>query len=661
MKTSQSTGRWQGIAGVAALFLGLVALNVLVAGFRWRADLTDEKLYTLSAGTRSLLRSLPRPVQFKLYATRGETMPIPLRQYADRVHDLLREYARLSGGRVTVEVYDPRPDSDEEEWARKYGIEGRALTAADGGPAIFLGLAAVSGTREASLPFLSPEAEPRLEYEITRMLHEVTRSARPRIGLLNSLNVLGAPASPFAPGRGAEPWAFARELQALYDVVSVDPGAEVLPENLTALVVIHPQELSDRLLYAIDQYVLGGGHLLAFVDPMCVADLERQDPRMMQFGFMGAKSDLNRLTQSWGFVLNPMLVCDPVAATMVRAGGGPPQRNTAWLSLGEDALDRSEIASSGLNDLMIPFAGAFAGSAAPGLTLTPLVQASPAAGLADVMSAMGGSDLSLAPAPDPTARLIALRLSGRFPTAFPDGKPGATDAGGTPSASDEESGTPDSASKKTTDTAADTAKKDDVPSAAAESAPRHLKEGVANGVVVLVGDVDLIYDRFAIERGNFFGYEVAQLANDNLNFAWNLVEQLAGSEELIGLRSRGRFSRPFHRVQEIDRRAQAQWRAEEERLMAQLQQTRQRLAELRRTADPSQQTILTEEQRREIERFRNEQFQTERQLKEVRKQRTREIERLGWSVKIANLATMPALVGVFGIVRLAVRRRRASR
>lgn len=662
MRTSQSRDRWQGVAGVAAFFLGLVALNALAAGFRWRVDLTDEKLYTLSAGTRSLLSTLPRAVQLKLYATRGEAMPIPLRQYAERVQDLLREYARLSGDRITLEVFNPRPDSDEEEWARKYGIEGRSLDSLGGGPTIFLGLAAVSGAREAVLPFLSPEAEPRLEYEITRMLHEVSRTARPRVGLLSSLDVMGSPASPFGPGRGAAPWAFAQELQALYEVVRIDPGADALPENLTALVVIHPQSLSDSLWFAMDQYVLGGGRMLVFVDPLCVADLERQDPRMMQFGFMGAKSDLNRLTQSWGLVMNPMLVCDPVAATAVRAGGGPPQRNTAWLSLGEDALDRGEIATHGLHDLMIPFAGAFSGTPASGLTLTPLVQGSTAAGLTDAMSALGGGDLSRAPAPDPTARWIAVRLAGRFPTAFPDGKPGAKRP------DDETPGALEAESKPTSETAGETpnapagemeTEEASVTAAKPEAPP--LKEGVANGVVVLVADVDLIYDRFAIERGNLFGYEVAQLANDNLNFAWNLVEQLAGSEALIGLRSRGRFSRPFRRVQEIEWRALAQWRAEEERLMEQLQQTRQRLADLRRTADPSQQTILTEEQRREIERFRNEQFQTERQLKEVRKQRTRDIERLGWTVKITNLATTPALVGLFGILRLSARRRRANR
>lgn len=658
---STSTGRWQGAAGVAALFIGLVALNALASGLRWRADLTEEKLYTLSAGTRALLRSLPRPVQLKLYATRGEAMPIPLRQYADRVHDLLREYARLSGGRVTVEVYDPRPDSDEEEWARKYGIEGRALDPLGGGPEIFLGLAAVAGAREAVLPFLSPENEPRLEYEITRMLHEVTRTARPRIGVLSALPVLGGAANPFAPARGAAPWVFAQELQALYEVVPVDARGNSLPENLTALIIIHPQNLSDELLYAVDQYLLSGGRLLALVDPLCLADLEQQDPRMMQFGFMGAKSDLNRLTEKWGFVLSEMVVSDPTAATPVRAGSGPPQRNTAWLSLGETAVERGEIALSGINDLMLPFAGAFVGSPASGLTMTPLVQTSTAAGFTDSMTVLSGGDLSRAPKPDPTARLLAVRLAGRFPTAFPEGKPGAKSAEPTKEKNDAENPEGESGGAreaKTSDvaTGGEAAKTE---AGAADAA--HRKEATANGVVILIADADLIYDRFAVQRGNFFGYEVAQLANDNLNFVWNLVEQLAGSEELIGLRSRGRFSRPFHRVQAIEQRALEQWRAEEERLMEQLQQTRRRLAELRRSADPNQQTILTEEQRREIERFRNEQFQTERQLKEVRKQRTRDIERLGWAVKIFNIATMPAAVGLYGIVRLTARRRRANR
>lgn len=675
MKRLSHTERWRTAAGAGALFVALLAINVVASAFRLRVDLTDERLYTLSEGTRSFLRMLPRAAQLKLYATRGEAMPIPLRQYARRVEDLLREYVRLSRGKLTLEIYDPRPDSDEEEWARKYGIEGRSLDFLGEGPAVFLGLAAVSGSREGAISFLSPENEPRLEYEITRLLHEVTRAQKPRVGLLSPLNLLGGPGNPFG-GRPSPAWTFARELQALYEVVSVSPTDDRLPENLSALVIVHPREVDEDLLYAVDQYVVGGGRLLVFMDPLCLADVESMGPMGSPFGLSGARSDLNKLTEAWGIVMNPMLVADPLAATAVRAGDGPPTRNAAWLTLRGKAIETGEIATSGLNVMMLPFAGALSGTAATGLTMTPLLRASESAGLTDPMEATMGGDPGRNLKPDPTARLLAVRLAGRFRSAFPNGPPNRQKE----EKRDEEKKEPAAEAATTAQTsspggsdAAEHGEGAPAPSDAREPAadmpsvkkndsmpPAHLKEGSSTGVVVIVTDVDLLYDRFAIERRSFFGYEVAQLANDNLNFAWNLVEQLAGSEALISLRSRGKFERPFHRVQKIEQRALAQWRAEEERLMAQLQRTRERLAQLRNISDPNQQVIVTEEQRREIERFRKEQFETERQLKEVRKQRRRDIERLGWLVKTVNLAAVPLAVAVFGVAHGVARRRRAA-
>lgn len=674
MKASILKLRGRGAIGAAALFVLLVAINGVVAGLRWRADLTDERLFTLSEGTLGLLRALPRSAQLKLYVTRGEAMPIPLRQYAQRVQDLLREYVRAAGGRVTLEVHDPKPFSDEEEWARKYGVEGRSLNPLGGGPEIYLGLAAVSGTREAVLPFLSPENEPRLEYEITRMLHEVTRARKPKIGVASSLGLFGAPPSPFGGPRPTAPWTFIRELQALYDVTEVSLTDDRLPEELTALILVHPRDADESFLYAVDQYVVHGGRLLVFTDPLCLAELENRDPRRMALGGMGAQSDLNRLTQAWGLSTPASLAADPAAATPVRAGEGPPRLNLGWLSLREDALARDEIATSGLATLMLPFAGAYSGTAPEGLTLTPLLQTSAEAGWSDPAMILMGGDLSQPPPPDPAARLIALRLTGFFPSAFPDGRPGEKKPEGAATA-ETPAPAPDSA---TAEPAANEARADaEAPAAAKDAAaaatppatepapspdgrPPHLKKGIASGTAILVADVDMLYDRFAVERANFLGYEMAQLANDNLNLAWNLVEQLAGSEALIGLRSRGRFDRPFRRVLEIERRAAAQWRAEEERLQEQLRQTRERLAQMQARRDPNQQVILTEEQRREIERFRNEQFQTQRQLKEVEKNRRREIEQLGWTLKLINLGAAPTAVAVFGLVRGWRRRRRAG-
>ncbi len=634
--------RARGLLGVLLFGALLVGVNALVAGLPWRADLTEEHLYTLSAGTKQLLAGLDRPVVLTFYATTGDQVPIPVRQYAKRIEDLLREYVLHGGGNVKLEVEDPQPDSDAEEWAQKFGLQAAPMALLGGGPDLYLGLAAVSGPRDASIPFLSPDAEPQLEYLVTRLVHEVSLAARPKVGLLSSLPVTGRPpATPFGPPQGGgKPWAAVEELKKLYEVVEVEPGAETIPEEVTALVIIHPRDLSGKTLFAIDQFVLQGGRLLAFVDPACLAQMESeaQNPYRNMMGMSSSSSDLNRLTSAWGLRLDAeRMAADPMAATPVRSGEGRVKRNASWLSLRGENVDRGDVAISGLEFLMLPFAGAFEGGPAEGLTMTPLLFTSKEAGLTETMQVMLPGAASAPPPAAGKALPVAVRLTGLFKTAFPEGAPAEPPAGGE---GDE------GASGET--------EKPEPP------AGDVLAAGTAPGVVVLVADVDLLYDRFAVEPVNFFGYQGYQMANDNIGFLLNMVEQLAGSEVLIGLRSRGTYDRPFTRVLEIEQQAAARWRREEQRLQARLDETRRRLEELQASRDPGQKLILTDEQRAEIEQFRDEQFRTQRELKNVRKDMRRDIERLGWLLKLVNMAAVPVLVAAFGLYHGAARRRRAG-
>jgi ABC-type uncharacterized transport system involved in gliding motility auxiliary subunit len=611
-----------GLAGLLVLAAILVLLNGLAGALRWRADLTGEKLFTLSDGTRAMLKDLNTPVTLKLYFSRTTAGSfIPLKQYADRVLDLLREYERAGRGRIILEVYDPQPDSDEEEWAQRYGVTAQPLGMA-GGPSLYFGLVGVSGTREAALPFIAPRLESQLEYLVTRIVHEVTHDQKPTIAVMSALPVMGAPRQPFTPTPLAtRPWLFVSELQRQYRVIALPPETTAIPDDVQTVIVIHPKEWSAATLYALDQFVLRGGRLLAFVDPLCLAEQETMPE--LQGGRFGTASDLNRLTAAWGAHLVPMeVVADPSAASQVSYAQGGSELNPAWLSLGPAHLDRQEIATASLESVMLPFAGAFDAAPTGGVVRADLARTSDRAGFLKVFELMAPPGTPRTPR-QPGVKDLMVRLTGRFVSAFPGGPP-STDGGEHPAPAD------------------------------------HLAESVQEGAVVLVADVDLLYDRFCVRELNFFGQILHEPRNDNLNLALNLVEQLSGSEALIGLRGRGTFQRPFTRVQELEQIARQRWEQEEIKLQQKLRDTQTRINELQAAKDQDQKFILSPDQRREIENFRQQRFETQQQLKQVRKSLRRDIERLGLQVKVLNLAGAPAGVALFALFHWWRRRRRAA-
>lgn len=629
MKKRHVIASASGLAGLLIVLGIVIAVNVILRTVRVRSDLTEDRVYTLSPGTKSLVGGLPRTVTLKFYFSRGGAIPVQLRQFGQRVADLLREYEAAGRGRVVLEFHDPAPDSDEEEWAQRYGLTPQALNAGGFSPDVYLGLVASCGTKEAVIPFLAPSMEPQFEYQITRLIHEITRPARARIGVLSSLPVMGAPPQMGMPPTLSRGWALAGELRRQYDVVPIDGSAARIPDDVGTLLLIHPKRMSDRMMYAIDQFVLRGGRLLAFVDPLCVTEREAMG-EYNPYGGADFSSDLPKLFQAWGIEYSPMdVAADAAYASQVSFGPQGSERLATWLSIRAGGIDRDLIATSALELLMLPFAGGFHGTPAEGLTLTPLVHTSPGAALVSSFEAAQMGPQKMQNARAQGQMNLAVRLQGTFRTAFPNGQP-------------REPESPEGEQ------------------AAEAGLPPPLKESRTNGVVVLVADVDLLYDAYSLRAMNFFGQPLYQPINDNLNLALNLVEEMAGSDALIGLRSRGRFIRPFDRVLEMERRAQEQWQQEEIKLMTRLQETQARINELQSTKDEDQEFILSPEQKKEIENFRQERFETQRQLKQVRKNLRSEIERLGVVVKAINLAGMPLVVAAFGLVH-GLHRRRASR
>lgn len=617
-----------GTAGLLVVLAILVVLNMVVSPFRLRKDFTEEKLYTLSQGTRELLADLPREVTLKFYFSKSSAdVPITLKQYAQRVRDLLNEYETSGGAQVVFEEYDPQPDSDEEEWAQRCGLTGQPLNPLGGVP-LYFGVVATSGPREAVIPFVTPQMEPQLEYALTRLVDEVSATQITKVGVLSSLPVNGSPANPFGPPPEDPKWPLISELEKQFETEMLSPELQRIPEDITLLLVIHPRDFSPSTLYAIDQFVLRGGRLLGLVDPLCISDKSEQDNPMMQ-QTPGGQSDLNTLSRAWGFTLtNAQVVADPRAATRLNLGQGVVAEVPAFLSLKNDSVSQEDIATSSLETLMIPFAGSIQGEAVEGLTATTLLHSSAESVLLNSFMATQPGNRSLQSGSPIDKPALAIRLTGTFPTAFPDGPPPASDE--------------DQAATRT-------------------ETEEPLKSSVEPSSVVLIADVDFVHADFSTREINIFGQRLSQQINDNVSLVLNLAEQMTGSTGLISLRSRGTFNRPFDRVEELSLEASRKWQAEEERLTQSLQEAQRKLAQLQSAKSQDQQLILSPEQAAEIQKFKTQRFEAQKRLREVRKNLRSDIEKLGYQLKAINLAAVPLAVALFGMIRWGFRRRRAAR
>jgi len=618
-----------GAFGLLALLAILVAGNIILGNVHFRKDMTEEKIFTLSEGTRDILKKLDAPVTLKYFFTRraAET-PILLKNFAQQVEDLLKEYRLAAAGKIVVEIYDPEPDSEAEEWAERYGLAGQNLEMM--GPSVYCGLVAVKGDAFETIPFMDPRSEELLEYNITRMISRVASQKKPVIGIMSSLPVMGVRSFPYAmpgqpPPKNQPPWSAFQDLSKDYDVRQIPVGAEQIEPDINVMVVIHPKKLSDKTLFALDQFVLRGGRLLAFVDPLCMCEAMNADSmpdRSQPF------SDLNRLTDAWGIKYEAdKVVADLETATRVRRNDNTVDESPVFLSLRQDNIDGQNVITAPIESLILPGAGAFTGAGTETLSVESLLVSSPQSQLVNAMMAQFGSEAIRRDFQAGLKKMnLAVRLHGRFKTAFPEGAPKSA---------------PETDGAKAKGRESEESKKAEAPS---------LKESEKPATVILVADVDLLYDAFAVQELDLFGTRAHQPINDNINFFVNAVDHLAGSADLAKIRSRGRFDRPFDRVMALQRQAQEKWLLKERALQKQLETTRERLENLQSRKDKNQKYILSPEQEEEIARFRQEQAKTQRELKQVRKNLREGIEELGVKVKVVNILLVPVLVAAAGLV-----------
>ena len=620
-------GKIKGAVALVLLAAVIGAVNLILSSLPLRIDLTEERLYTLSDGSKAVLAKLEEDVTLKLYFSRSsDEVPMALKSYAEQVENLIREYELAGHGRVVLEAFDPKPDSDAEEWAQRYGVEPQNVNPF--GESIYFGLVAVCGDREETLGAISPRAEATLEYDITRLITRVAWPERPVVGVMTSLpGVFGEQMNQMMMMQGRRPspgWAVFAELQKDYDVRNLAVDAEKIDDEVKALIVLHAKDLSEKTLFAIDQFVLRGGRLIACVDPMSAMDIissrQNQNPMMAQPGGAGP-STLGKLFDAWGVSYDKAKVtCDLDAATKLNVGQGRAEDNPAFLSLGAGNVAKGDIVVADLTQIMLPFAGSFSWKGADGLTFEPLITSS-----ADhscdmdrqsVEFGMGAMMQSLVA--DGKGRVLAARIAGEFKTAFPKG--------------------PDWTEGST------------------NAVPPVVAQG--KSAVVIFADSDFLADQFCVSVANTMFGRIVQPINDNLVLFSNLIEQYAGREELIGVRSRGPSNRPFVKVDELEADAMAKWRQKQVELEGALRETQQRLAALQKEKSGNERMILSREQQEEIVKFRKVQADTKRQLKEVRKELTAGIDALGTLLKTLNIVLVPVLIAAFGIIRGIRRRRR---
>lgn len=583
------------------LGVGLACLWVISTLLNFRVDLTQERFFTLSSGSQRLVEKLPDDVTIKFYFSRSaKNIPPPIKAYATRVEDLLRQYANQSKGKITLETLDPRPDTDADNWARRYGL--KPVPLADGAE-MFFGLAVFAGKKEAVLSYIDPRREQFLEYDVSEALQKLINKERPRVGILSGLELIAKKPvqdmQSLLQGKGD--WVLISELRKVSAVEEIPTDVKKIPEQINILVVHHPKSFSEDVLRAIDQFVMRGGKLIALVDPFSRFELDKQ---FQEGNVSGSNSsDLRQLFTAWDIEFDPLKITGDLKHPTQINAGGVPVVYPLFVQVPEKGLSKESMITSQLRQMMFGEAGSLALRSGSPHRFDPLVSTSASAGWVPSDAPRSGPESAARRlSSDGREYVVAAMLRGKLKSAF------------SPSSSD----------------------------------PGWLSQTKEETAVVLVADSDFVADSNSVQKFAFGNQIVARPVNDNLNFIVNAVDFLGGSEDLIGIRSRTKFSRPFERLVDIREKAQAKWKSEEDSLQSRLAQAQAKLNEMQGAKLEGNKLVLTREQQSEIERFRAEEAQMRTRLREVRKNLREDIESLGRTLVVLNMAVVPVGVSLAG-------------
>jgi len=612
---------------VLLLAVNMVA-NEVFRSSRW--DLTANHLFTLSKGTLNILNSLDEPITLRLYMSKRLITRLPsLKGFATRVEELLEEYKRQAKGKLHLRVIDPDPFSVEEDRAVGYGIRG--VPVGGGQENLYFGLVGTgSTTQEQVIASFSPSREKFLEYDLSRLIYSLAHEKKPVVGLLSSLAINGGGPRAVLQGLNQPAWMVMEQAKQLFEVLPLDQKIKSIPKNVDVLMVVHPKDMAANLVYAIDQFVLRGGRLLMFIDPNAEADQSRGQS-LMGMSTSGLKtSNPKKLLRAWGVRMSgDKVVGDISAAARVRAQQGaqtvtldyPP-----WMNLGKKSLNADDIITGDLDNISIASSGYLEALPGATTTVTPLLQSSEQAKLysvADVQNYAEPEKLLRNYQPAHKRFILAARIKGKVKTAFPDGPP--------KSKSKPATGKPAGA-------------------AAGQAEAKPLTESVGPVNLIVVADVDMLEDRFWVQTQDLLGQRIAIPIAANGPFVINALENLSGSNDLIAIRSRGGFQRPFQYINTLRQSAELKFRNKEQELKTRLDKTEKRLQALESEKQTDDARVLSDAQQKELIDFRQQRLGIRKALREVRHGLRRNIEDLEALLKFLNIALVPILIGLGGLV-----------
>lgn len=616
-----------GGGALLALALLLIGLTVLFehALRGWRLDLTANHLYTTAPGTDRILKSLKEPINLYFFYSEKPASQMPdIATYGVRVREFLEEIAARSGGNVRLHIVDPQPFSEDEDRASELGVRGKPLDAA--GTQLYFGLAGTNSTDgHQAIDFFDPKKEEFLEYDVVKLIYQLATPKKPVIGWLSSLPMTGGydPQS----GQMREPWAVYSQAQQLFDLRPVDAASGKIDPDLTLLVIVHPRNLSPAMQFAVDQFALRGGHIALFVDPLADADQSGADPQNPMAAMQADKSSQpGPLLSAWGVQFNPkQVVADRAHALQVSTR----QSETPVLHLGILGLDtsdftRGDVITAGLSNVNVATAGHLEPVKGSKTKFEPLLVSSTDAELLPVERfTMLFDPNTLRDGFKPTGQryVMGARVVGNVQTAFPSGPPAG------------------------------------VTLPAGQSA---LKESVKPLNLVVFADTDMLTDYLWVHAQSVFGQRVDQVFANNGDLVLNALDNLAGSADLISVRGRASFARPFDRVERLRRSADDQFRAKEQELEQQLRDTEEKLTALQSRRNDKSAMILTPEQEKELDRFQSEKLRIRKELRAVRAGLDKDIKQLGNTIKIINIIVVPVLFALLALLIGAWRRRQHS-
>ncbi len=606
---------------LAILFVTLTILSsVFLKGVRF--DLTENGVYTLSDGTRNILKNMDEPVKLYLYFSEDASRDLPqFRSYARWAGELLEEFVGRSGGKLTLQRVNPEPFSPAEDEAAAYGLQGVPVGAA--GDTLYFGLVGTNSLDGLQMmPFLQPEKEKFLEYDLAKMVSSLSHPEHRKVGLLSGLDM--KPGFDPATQSVREAWVIHQQFSQLFDLQDIQPDTTDLPDDLELLVVVHPKNLGDGLLYQVDQFVLRGGRLLVFMDPLAESDMGGDPNDPMARMNAGGSSSLGPLLQAWGVGFDTDKVIGDLAYALqvTIAQGQPAIRHLGILSVDSDGMNSTDVATADLQAVNFSSSGWLVALENASTGFEPLVESSENAAPIDATRLRflsNPQDLSRDFQPTGDKYALAARVTGQAATAFAEPPEGMPLIG-------------------------------------------HMSESDEAGInVALFADTDILTDRLWVQKQNFLGQTIVNSFADNGTLVANLADQLLGSSDLIGMRTRASTVQPFGVVDALRLSAEAQFRDTEERLQAELEETERKLTEMQSLRQDGELTVLTAAQQDEVQRFVDRKLQIRAELRQVQHDLSSDIEALGMRLKFINIVLMPVLIIIAAMVFGQMRRRRKER